>query len=64
MVVVHLMKLKTVETKLKEEKLRKENLLTEARVEALGSSKEAEARYAEAVRAIKSYQGFGDDEDV
>lgn len=66
-VMVHWLKLGTARSKLEEEKLRKENILLEARANDLGSSKEAEARYAEAVRAIRSYQGMEpeeDDEDV
>lgn len=69
MVTVHFLKLKTAETKLKEEKLRKENLLLEARTEALGSQKNAEILYGEVIKAIRMYQGFGgeteeEDEDV
>lgn len=61
MVVVHFLKLRTGEQKLKEEKLRKENLLLEARTSALGSSKDAEEKYDRAIKAIHSYQGREED---
>lgn len=68
MVITHLLKLRTTENKLKEEKLRKENLLLTARTEALESQKNAEVLYGEVIKAIRKYQGFGeefeDDEDL
>lgn len=63
MVITHLLKLRTTENKLKEEKLRKENLLLEAKTEALGSMKNSEQLYEKAIQAIRRYQGQGDDED-
>lgn len=64
MVITHFLKLRTAEQKLKEEKLRKENLLTEAKIDSLGSMKKSEALYEEAIRAIREYQGqVLDDED-
>lgn len=65
MVVVHLLKLRTAEQKLKEEKLRKENLLLEARTSSLEDGKNAGEMYAAALKAIHSYQGRDDeDEDL
>lgn len=63
MVITHFLRLKTQETKLKEEKLRKENLLLEAKTETLYSNREAEAKYEEVLKAIRAYQGYGDDDE-
>ena len=63
MVITHLLKLRTTENKLKEEKLRKENLLLEAKTEALGSMKNSEQLYEKAIQAIRRYQGQGDDDE-
>lgn len=61
MVITHFLKLQTVETKLKEEKLRKENNLLESRQKSEESSRNAETFYSEVLKAIKTYQGHGDD---
>ena len=63
MVTVHFLKLRTAETKLKEEKLRKENLLLTAKTEMIETQRDAEARYSEIIKAIRKYQGFGEDPD-
>lgn len=63
MVIVHFLRLKTEEQKLKEEKLRKENLLLQAKTESQVSSKKSEELYEEAIKAIRGYQGQDDDEE-
>ena len=57
MVITHWLKLGTTRNKLEEEKLRKENTLLEAKSEAIVSAKNAETLYADAIKAIRSYQG-------
>lgn len=65
MVITHFLKLKTKEQQLKEEKLRKENLLLEAKTDQISSSMKNEEMYKEALAAIRQYQGLEvHDEDV
>lgn len=68
MVIVHFLKLKTSENKLKEEKLRKEVALLETKTEMYGSQQRTEELYERALKYFKAYQGQdvdldGDDED-
>lgn len=63
MVLTHWLKLGTTKSKLEEEKLRKENILLEARAESLESKKSSEALYKEALAAMRSYQGEEPDYD-
>lgn len=63
MVITHWLKAASTRSKLEEEKLRKENILLEARAEALESQKNVEALYAEAIKAMRSYQGQDVEED-
>lgn len=56
-VVTLLLKEGTEKAKLELEKLRKENELLKAKTEALESYRRQEELYAEAIRAISSYQG-------
>lgn len=64
MVLTHWLKLGTTKAKLEEEKLRKENILLQARAEALDSQKNTDELYKEALAAMKSYQGQDPDEDL
>jgi hypothetical protein len=65
-VLTHYLKLATTRERLEKEKLRKENLLLEAKTEALKSSKNIEELYGLAIKAIQSYNGSSvkDEEDV
>ena len=63
MEITHLLKLKTTETRLREEKLRKENNLLEARVREIESRETTESLYKEALAAMRSYQGEVTQED-
>lgn len=69
MVIVHFLKLKTSENKLKEEKLRKEVSLLETKTEMYGSQQRTEELYEKALKYFKAYQGQdvdldGEDEDL
>lgn len=62
--IIHYLKLGTTKAELEREKLRSENELLKAKTDALESAKNTEAMFAEAIKAIKTYQGRGvDDED-
>lgn len=58
-VISHYLKLGTMREKLEEEKLRQENELLKAKVDALQSAKNVEQLYTKAIAAMKSYGGFG-----
>ena len=63
-VVLHYLKLATTKNQLEKEKLRKENLLLEAKADAVKSAARSEEMYAEAIKAMQLYQGSinrGDD---
>lgn len=56
-VITHFLKLGTVKEQLEKEKLEMENKLIQAKIEALESSKRIEELYAEAISAMREYQG-------
>lgn len=56
-VVLHYLKLATTKNQLEKEKLRKENLLLEAKADAVKSAARSEEMYAEAIKAMQIYQG-------
>lgn len=56
-VQTHFLRLGTVRAKLELEKIQQENLLLAAKTEALESAKHIEQLYAEALKAMRSYQG-------
>lgn len=56
-VVVHFLKLGSTREKLEHEKLRNENLLLSARVDALASAKRVEELMGEALNAFRQYSG-------
>lgn len=58
----HFLKLGSSKAKAEMEKLRHENELLQAKTEALQSSKRIEELYADAISAMKSYSGHGDDD--
>jgi hypothetical protein len=71
-VITHYLKLGSTRESLEQEKLRKENDLLEARVDAMASAKHIEELYVSAIAAMRSYSGQppleledpGADEDV
>ncbi len=62
-VITHYLKLGTTREQLEQEKLRSENRLSERKIEALESAQRIEALYAEALTAMRSYQGQQPQED-
>lgn len=56
-ILTHYLKLGTTREQLEKEKLRRENELLKARVEALASAARVEELYAEAIRAMAAYAG-------
>ena len=62
-IVTHFLKLGTTKAQLEREKLEHETKLLEARTEALQSAKRVEELYEEALKAMRSYSGQGDEED-
>jgi len=64
-VITHFLKQGTVRSQLELEKLKQENLLLEAKTEAIKSSRRLEDLYLNALSAMKDYQGIpADDEDL
>lgn len=61
-VITHFLKLATMKTELEKEKLRKENILLEAKTEAIKSAARTEELYINALNAMKSYNGGTEDE--
>lgn len=61
-VITHFLKLGTMRAKLEMEKLSQENALLGAKKEAIESRKRVEELYADALKAMKDYQG-DDNED-
>lgn len=61
-VITHFLKLGSTKNQLEAEKLRKENILLEAKAEALESSKRIEELYSEAIKAMRGYQGIPNEE--
>ena len=55
--ILHYLKLATTKNQLEKEKLRKENLLLEAKADAMKSAARSEELYAEAIQAMRIYSG-------
>lgn len=58
----HFLKAASNKHKLEMERLRLENELTAAKTKAIGDSAEIKVLYEEALKAMRRYQGQGDDE--
>lgn len=56
-IVVHYLKLATTKNQLEKEKLRKENILLEAKASAIESAARSEELYARAIDAMREYAG-------
>lgn len=62
-IISHFLKLGTTLAELQKEKLRKDNLLTEAKVAKIKSEKNSEELYSKALRAFGIYSGRDDSDD-
>lgn len=62
-VITHYLKLGTTKYELEKEKLRKENNVLEAKAKSYASSEEIKQLYDNAIKAMRSYGGYGSDED-
>lgn len=62
-VLSHFLKLGTVKNQLELEKLRRENILLEAKAEAVKNSEDRKELYENALKAMRSYSGYGDTDD-
>lgn len=62
-VITHFLKLGSTKAEIEKERLRKENALIDAKVEALNSAKHMEELYANAIKAMQKYSGNGDSDE-
>lgn len=62
-VITHFLKFGSSQNKLEQERLRKENLLLEARVEQISASAQNSELYMEAISMMKIYTGEAPEED-
>ena len=59
----HFLKLATTKAQLEKEKLKKENKLLEAKTNAIESAEHVEELYNNAIKAMQTYSGRGDQDD-
>ncbi len=62
-VITHFLKLGTVKNQLELEKLRRENILLEAKAEAVKNGEDRKELYENALKAMRSYSGYGETDD-
>lgn len=62
-VITHFLKFGSSQNKLEQEKLRKENLLLEARVEQISASAQNSELYQQAINMMKVYSGEATEEE-
>jgi hypothetical protein len=62
-VITHYLKLGSTREKLEQERLHRENLLLDSKVEMMASAKRVEELYAEALSAMRSYAGQVESEE-
>lgn len=61
--LTHFLKMGSSKARLENERLMEENKLLRAKTKALESAEDMKELYAEAIKAMASYQGHGDPED-
>lgn len=62
-VITHFLKLGAVRARLELERLQLENELIRAKTEQIQSEKDMKVLYEEAIRAMKTYAGYGSEEE-
>lgn len=62
-VITHYLKLGSTKEKIEKEILEKQKELISAKTESLQSSKRVEELYAEAIKAMRNYNGQGDEDE-
>ena len=62
-VITHLVKAGSSKSEIEKEKIRKENLVLEAKAKAYQSSEEIKALYEDAMNAMRNYTGNGDPDE-
>jgi len=62
-VITHFLKLGSSTARLEQQRLEHENELLKAKTEAIKSDKRSEELYAEAIKAMRIYQGGGESDD-
>lgn len=63
-VITHYLKLGTTREQLEQDRLRRENLLLEAKVKALDSSVRVEELMQDALKAMRAYSGHEDPDEI
>lgn len=61
-IITQYIKLGTTRERLEQEKLRRENLMLQAKVEQISSQQRSEEMYAEAMKAFSTYSGRDEEE--
>lgn len=61
-VITHYLKLGSTRERLEQERLRKENILLDAKAEAMATGARVEELYDNAIKAMRTYGGQDDDE--
>lgn len=62
-VITHFLKLGTTRAELEKEKLKRENKVLEAKAKAIESSEEVKVLYENALKAMRNYAGYGEQDD-
>lgn len=63
-VITHYLKLGSTKERIEKEILEKQKMLIEAKTQSLQSQQRIDALYAEAIKAMRTYGGNGESEDV
>lgn len=62
-VITHFLKLGTTRAELEKEKLKKENKVLEAKAKQIDNADEIKVLYADALKAMRNYAGYGDQDE-